>query len=428
MDRLRVSQVLTSVLLLQAAGIAHADTYISPYQRGRDALVSPQAAEPTYEGIGRIATITRQAGGELYKLDLSKALPLIQLKIKPKIGRVKIIEAALVTDKNERIPVKAFTNVTVAATDEALASESLSPDIGIAVIEIKAEAMGGEASLDVKAISTKEAPQLALREELSCKQKIDSFLKEKLDIVQKWAARAEGSAPGSIQEKYAIQEFNKYVSDFNISLKTGKSSFISTEYTLTLLNFFTDRYNASRAESAAELAYKSMATETFNVLLDSIQSPLPCRTISSEGLINIAIDFQKRYETVKAESRAGKLYETMILQVSKVIPGQYARELATKNYDFRAADNEGNKYYKLFTASKPESFLKNTQKDMSLAAYSVAEQSLLKEVKQMDNEKRYELIVEFQAKYNDPANFHQETMMKYLMIISEQGTLFHIDL
>ncbi len=423
MNRRKVYQTLTSILLLHTAGVAHA-SFNSSYQDGA-ALASALAAVP-YEGTARIANITRQRNGELYILDLSKAVPLTQLKVKPSTGRIRIIGANLITEKKERIAVKALTNVTIAATEEALASELFSLDTGIASIEIQAEAMGGEATLDLKAISNKEVPQLSLREEMSCKQKLDTILKEKLDIVQRWAGRIDASAPGSIQEKYAIKEFNKYVSDFNATLKTDKASFASTEYTLTLLNFFAERYNSSRDSSAAETAYKSMATETFNVLLDSAQSELPCRTISSEGLTNIALDFQKKSETAKSESRAGKLYETMIIQIAKIIPPQYRRELATKSLDFRQADTEGNKYYKLLLASKPESFLKSTHLDMSLSAYTVAEQALVKEVQQMDNEKRYQLIVEFQAKYNDPAHFHQETMMKYLLIISEQGTLFRI--
>lgn len=424
MDR-RVYHILTSVLLLSTSGIAHADDNLS-YQNANEFLTSPQVEPAAYEGTARIADITRQAGGELYELDLSRAVPLTQLKVKPSVGRLKIIAATLITEKQERIPVKALTNVVISATNQALASENFSSDVGIAVIEIQAEAMGGPATLDIKAISKKEAPQLTLREELSCKKKVDPILKDRLDTVQKWAARIEGSAQGSIQEKYAIKEFNKYVSEFIATLKTGKSAYLSTEYNLTVLNFLIERYNVSRAGSAAETAYKSMATETFDVLLASIQSPQPCHSITSDGLINIALDFQKRYEVVKADSRAGKVYETMIVQVGKFIPTQYRKELTAKNYDFRQADTEGNKYYKQFTTSKPDNILKGTHREMSLAAYAIAEQALLREVVQMDNEKKYELIVEFQTKYNDPANYHQETMMKYLLILSEKGTLFHI--
>jgi len=421
MNRRGIFQIFTAILL--TTGIAHAETINQATENCNEVLAAEPA--PPYEGAARIDAITRQRDGEIYRLDLAKAIPLTQLKAKPSTGKVKLIEATLVTEKQERIPVKAFTNIVISAADPALISETLNLNVGIASIEIRAEAMGGEAALEIKAVSNQEAPQLALRED-ACKKNIDAVLKAKLEVVQKWAARVEGSAPGSIQEKYAIKEFNKYVVDFNMTFKADKAAYASTEYTLTLLNFFTERYNASRADSAAEAAYKSMATETFAALLASIQSFVPCRTVSSEGLINIALDFQKRYEAGKPDSRAGKLYETMIVQIAKYIPAQYAKELATKNYNFRAADNEGNKYYKLFLASKPESFLKATQRDMSLAAYAVAEQALIQEVKSMDNEQRYQLIVEFQAKYNNPAQFHQETMMKYLLIISENGTLFRI--
>ncbi|WP_413612498.1 beta-sandwich domain-containing protein [Bdellovibrio sp. HCB-110] len=417
--------LLTSVLLLSTSGIAQTDTNIS-YQNAYEVFTSTQAEPALYEGTARIADITRQAGGGLYILDLVRPTSLTQLKVKPSVGRLKIIAANLITEKQERVPIKALTNVVISATNQALVSENLSSSVGIAAIEIQAEAMGGPASLDVKAISNKEAPQLALREELACKKKIDPILKDRLDTVQKWAARIEGSAQGSIQEKYAIKEFNKYVTEFIDTLKTSKSSYLSTEYTLTVLNFLVERYNVSRAGSAAETAYKSMSTETFDVLLASIQNPQPCHSITSEGLINIALDFQKRYEVAKADSRAGKMYETMIVQIGKFIPTQYRKELAAKNYDFRQADNEGNKYYKLFTTSKPDSILKGTHREMSLAAYAIAEQALLREVVQMDNEKKYELIVEFQTKYNDPTHYHQETMMKYLLILSEKGTLFRI--
>ncbi len=422
MDRHVAQRILTSILVLQIAGVAHAATTNASSSNwvGLAAPAEPQPI-PSYEGIGKIADITRQTGGDTYRLDLAKALPLTSLKAKPKTGRVKIISVTLVTDKKDRIPVKAMTNVVLADTNPALVSEALSPDTSVAVIEVQAEAMGGAASLDINAISNKEVPQLALREELSCSKKADTVLKDKLDVVQLWASRIEASTQGSWQEKYAIKEFNKYVTDFITTLKAGQTSYASTEYTLTLLNFFTERHNASRVDSAIEAAYKTMTTETFDVFLASLQVDDTCRVVSSEGLINIALDFQKRYEAGKPDSRGRKLYEMMISKLGKFIPTQYRKELATKNYNFRQADAEGYKYYKLFSASKHESLLKSTHTEMSTNAYAVAEKALAREVKDMDNEKTYQLIVEFQTKYNDAANYPQDMMMKYLMVLSEHS-------
>ncbi|UXR66210.1 beta-sandwich domain-containing protein [Bdellovibrio bacteriovorus] len=419
MERQWAQRILASVMVLQAPVLA-AQADISPYTSGADRMtaINPYAA---FEGVGRVTDITRKTGGGLYRLDLAKPLPLTALKIKSKSGKVKILSTTLVTEKQERIPVKAFGNANLADTDQPLASEALASTVPIAMIEIQAEAMGGSAALELTAISSQEAPQLVLRDDLSCSKKFDAILKEKLDVVQVWAGRAESSTPDSWQEKYASKEFTKYVADFITTLKESKSSFASTEYTLTLLNFFTERHNVSRAGSAAEQGYKSMATETFEVFLTSLQTEQTCRVVTTESLIELTLDFQKKQESSKADSRARKMYEMMVGKLAKLIPVQYRKELATKNLSFRQADGEGYKYYKQFAASKPEGLLKGAYQEMSTNAYALAEQALMKEVKEFDNEKTYQLIVEFQAKYNDPANYPQETMMKYLVILSEHS-------
>ncbi|MNL41819.1 hypothetical protein D3C87_1642430 [compost metagenome] len=136
----------------------------------------------------------------------------------------------------------------------------------------------------------------------------------------------------------------------------------------------------------------------------------------------IAVDFNKRQGTVGKGSRAEGLYESMAGRIRDFVPPQYSKELATKNLSFRQADTEGTKYYKLFMGDPAEGFLKNIYRDMSGSAYAVAEQSLLKEVKQMDIEQRYQLIVEYQAKYNENSNeFPKATALRYLTILSQQG-------
>lgn len=417
MERHWAQRILASVLVLQAPGLVQAE--VETYTSGADRVA---AADPyaSFEGVGRISDITRKTGGAMYRLDLAKPLPLTSVKAKSK-GKLKITSMTLITDKQERIPIKAFANITMSETDQPVVSEALTMPGGIAMIEIQAEAMGGSAGLEVTAVSNQEAPQFVPREELSCSKKFDAILKEKLDVVQLWAGRAESSAADSWQEKYASKEFTKYVADFITTLKESKDSYASTEYTLTLLNFFTDRHNASRVGSASEQGYKAMATETFDIFMASFQIQQTCRVVSSDALIEITLDFQKKQEASKPDSRARKMYEMMIGKLGKFIPTQYRKELATKNLAFRQADNEGYKFYKQFVASKADSALKGTYQEMSSTAYALAEQALMKEVKTLDNEKTYQLIVEFQGKYNDPANYPQETMMKYLVILSDHS-------
>ncbi|UYL09313.1 beta-sandwich domain-containing protein [Bdellovibrio sp. SKB1291214] len=432
MELLWTKRIIASILVLQAPALVHAGS------TGADELRT-WAAQSQYEGSARISDITRKGGGDLYRLDLAKPIPLSAIKAKVKSGKVKVISIQLVNEKNERIALKAFNNVVLADSDKELLADNASSNLSILGIEIQAEAMGGNASLDINAISKVEAPKLALRNgggnggnngnngnngddnSNSCSRKYDAILKEKLDIIQLWAGRAEASAVGSWQEKYASKEFTKFVNEFIASIKSEKTSVASTEYTLTLLNFFTERHNASRPDSAADQGYKALATETFEVFLASLQGDQTCRVVTSDSLIKIALDFQKRQDANKPDSRARKVYEVMIGQIGKLIPSHYRKEIASKNLNFRQADTEGYKYYKLFASSKADSFLKGTYQEMSVNAYSVAEQSLLKEVKSLNNEQTYQLIVEFQTKYNDPANYPQEIMLKYLTILSDHS-------
>ncbi|WP_413578162.1 beta-sandwich domain-containing protein [Bdellovibrio sp. HCB290] len=424
MNRQKANRILMSLLLCQAPLLVHASSNYTSYRGGdTETSILPQNQ---FETSARIDAVTRKNGGQLYRLDLVKPIPLSQIKAKPKTGRVKVISLNLVTDKDERVIVKAFNNAIIADSDTVLASEILSLSENITAIEIQAEAMGANANLDITAVSTKEAPKFGTREpDNSCNKKFDSILKEKLDLVQTWAARAESSAQGSWQEKYASKEYNKYVAEFIATLKSDKNQFASPDYMLTLINFFIDRHNASRPDSAADVGYKSMAVETFEAFMLSIQSDQICRPVTSDSLIKISLDFQKRQESSKSDSRARKVYEMIISKIGKIIPVHYRKEVAAKNFNFRQADSEGYKNYKLYTASKPESLLKGTYQEMALNAYAIAEQQLAIEVKSLNNEQTYQLIVEFQTKYNDTANYPQETMLKYLTILSEHSNFLN---
>lgn len=376
-----------------------------------------------FEGVGRIDQVTRNQGGEIYRLDLSKALPLVRIEAKSKLGRSKVYSTNLVTDKNERIPVRQLAGIYVDEASQAISSELLNTDATITAIEILAEAMGGESALEIKAFSTKEAPKLALGSrvpDFSCKKSIDSLLKDKLDPIQLWVSRAEAAAPGSVQEKFAGNQLKDQVADFIATMKTG-GSYTSSTYLLTLLNFFADQYNAVRAGGVSEPAYKNLLQGTFDVIVLSVQTELPCRKYPSASLISIASDLNKKYSAMPDSAKAKPLYGTIMNKIRDFAPAQYRKEIAAANYTFRQADTEGTNYYKLFVSSQEGSFLKNTHRDMSAYAFVVAEQALTKEVKLMDIEQRYQLIVEYQAKYNSNTDFPQAVAGRYLAILADQS-------
>lgn len=383
---------------------------------------TPPPSETQYEGIGQIDQITRQRGGDLYRLDLIKSLPLVRVEAKAKLGRMRIYSVSLVTDKNEKIPVRQLTGIDIGEPGAAVSSEIFDVKAGIAGIEILTEAMGGEAALEIKAFSTKEAPRLTLGNRIpsfSCKRNIDSLLKDKLEPVQMWVSRAESATPGSVQEKFAGNQLKEQVKDFIATMNTS-GTYTSTPYMVTLINFFADQYNAVRGAGVSEPAYKELMLGTYNMLLISIQNELPCRRFPSEDLIKLATDFHKKFQSMPGEARARAHYTAMMGKVGDFAPEQYRKEVAAANLTFRDADNEGTKYYRMYLTAKDGEFLKETHRNMSAYAYMVAEMALKKEVKMMDIEQRYQLIVEYQAKYNSNADFPQAVAARYLNILSEE--------
>ncbi|WP_347358584.1 beta-sandwich domain-containing protein [Bdellovibrio sp.] len=380
----------------------------------------PQA--PQYEGVGRIDQITRDRGGDLYRLDLIKSLPLVRLEAKSKLGRMKIYSVALVTDKSEKIQVRQFVGLTLDEAQAPLSSEMFQTSVNITGIEVLAEAMGGEAALEIKAFSTKEAPRLTLGSRIpsfSCKRNIDALLKDKLDPVQLWVKRAESSAPGSVQEKFAGNQLKEQVKDFVATMNTA-GSYTSHTYLVTLMNFFADQYNAVRAGGVSEPAYKDLLMATYDVLVIAIQNELPCRRYPSDVLLGVAMDFNKKVKAMPADGRARPLFTTIMNKIRDFAPEQYRKEITAANLSFRESDNEGSKYFKMYMTAPDGDFLKDTNKNMSAYAFVMAEQALKREVKMMDIEQRFQLIVEYQGKMNSGTEIPQAVAARYLNILAEE--------
>lgn len=426
-------RILLGLVLLYGFGVAQANIEVSAVPREGEIPAPPPpppAPEPppeqtTYSGVGRVDGITRKAGGDVYRLDLLKPVSLIRVEAFSALGRAKIIALNLVTEKSQRIPIRQLAGVTVSLGGSVVPSETLNIDSAVTTIEVYAEAMGGEASLNIRAISLVEAPRLALRgkpPQYSCNKNMDDILKEKLDPIQLWASRAESSAAGSIQEKFAGNQLSKYVRDFIANVK-AEGGYTSASYLVTLVDFFVQQFHASRPGGVAEASYREMITATYNVLLVAIENELPpCRVFSADNLMRIAVSFYQSHEKFGGESRAGQIYASMMTRIRDFVPPQYHKEISPIEFTFRQADTEGVKYYKLYTADHPDGFLRPTHRDMSNFAFAVAERALKREVKLMDVEQRYQLIVEYQEKYNNAnVELPQDVAMKYLVILADQS-------
>ncbi|WP_413576676.1 beta-sandwich domain-containing protein [Bdellovibrio sp. HCB290] len=378
--------------------------------------------ENTYPGTGRIESITRQTGGEVYRLELAKSLPLVRVELSSKLGRAKVYSATLVTDSNDRVPLRQLTGININDGNQPVSSEIVPVTTNIVAIEVLAEAMGGESAMDITAYSTKEAPRLAIGNrvpEYSCKRNLDALLKDKLEPVQLWVSRAEGAAAGSVQEKFAGNQLKEQVRDFVATMRTS-GSYTTLNYLVTLINFFADQYNSVRVGGVAEPAYRDLLNASNETLMIAIQNELPCRKFPSETLLKLSTEFHKKLQSMPSDARARAGFEKMTNKVRDFAPEQYRKEIAAANLSFREAEAEGLKLYRAYVSAKDGEFLKESSKNMSAHAFLVAENALKVEVKMMDVEQRYQLIVELQAKYNSNGEYPQAVAARYLNILAEQ--------
>ncbi|WP_413583245.1 beta-sandwich domain-containing protein [Bdellovibrio sp. HCB288] len=418
------------ILLLVLASAQMASANPSAADKGRGQLPKPPApptqptqppSEATYSGTGRIESITRSVGGEIYRLELIKALPLVRIELSSKLGRAKVYSATLVTTQNDRIPLRQLTGININDGNQPVSSEIVTTQASIMAVEVLAEAMGGEAAMDITAHSTKEAPRLAVGNripEYSCKRNLDALLKDKLEPVQLWVGRAEGAAAGSVQEKFAGNQLKDQVREFISTMRTN-GAYASSAYLVTLINFFADQYNAVRVGGVSEPAYRDLLSATMDVLTIAMQNELPCRKFSSDTLLKMSAEFHKKLQTMAADARARASFEKLAIKVRDFAPEQYRKEILAASLTFREGEAQGLKLYKEYIAAKDGEFLKDASKNMSASAFLVAENALKVEVRMMDVEQRYQMIVEFQAKYNSNGEYPQAVAQRYLNILAE---------
>ena len=114
------------------------------------------------------------------------------------------------------------------------------------------------------------------------------------------------------------------------------------------------------------------------------------------------------------------MFTTIMNKIRDFAPEQYRKEITAANLSFRESDNEGSKYFKMYMTAPDGDFLKDTNKNMSAYAFVMAEQALKREVKMMDIEQRFQLIVEYQGKMNSGTEIPQAVAARYLNILAEE--------
>jgi hypothetical protein len=128
-----------------------------PPGRGPGRPYPPQRPPQQAQASVQINGVTRQAGGEWYRLNLRQPLQVSNIDISVLRANVRIHEAAVVTDRQQRIPLYDLSNGQVLGTGAYIGTFVNSYD-RIMAIDIRVESFGDYADLGVAVTSPEGYP------------------------------------------------------------------------------------------------------------------------------------------------------------------------------------------------------------------------------------------------------------------------------
>ncbi|MBO9666841.1 MAG: beta-sandwich domain-containing protein [Bdellovibrio sp.] len=124
----------------------------------------PRQSNQEYVGSVAIRSISRKAGGTVYRVDMVQPMPLQRFEIRVASQQVKIISAQVTTDLQVQVAVERFSNTDVLDAGTVFASETLNQKDRISSIEMVMESFGSEADVTLTAVTDKGIPALILKE------------------------------------------------------------------------------------------------------------------------------------------------------------------------------------------------------------------------------------------------------------------------
>lgn len=111
-------------------------------------------------GWTMLEKISRRTGGDLFTIELQKAMPLLRLELRIDGNRAKVLETILITTQGRRISVRELTRTGVLESGSNNLSENLNLADDIKKIEVRIESYGPEATVLFSAVSDAGYPRL----------------------------------------------------------------------------------------------------------------------------------------------------------------------------------------------------------------------------------------------------------------------------
>lgn len=121
----------------------------------------PQPGYSQYTGSSILYGITRQSGGQWFRLNLQQPQPLTNIELRVLRANVQLHEASLITYHGQRIPIYELSNTPVLGQNTLLGSYINRNDYVVA-IDIRAESYGAYADVMVSVTSPEQPPLLSV--------------------------------------------------------------------------------------------------------------------------------------------------------------------------------------------------------------------------------------------------------------------------
>lgn len=120
-----------------------------------------------YSGGSSIAGITRKTNGLVYRVEVKPAVALSKVLITAETSKLKLHETYLITESGSKIKIHEFSRSVAIENKTTGVSENLNSRERIVAIDLRAESMQAEATIQVVAYSDEGALKLSLHKPLA---------------------------------------------------------------------------------------------------------------------------------------------------------------------------------------------------------------------------------------------------------------------
>lgn len=125
---------------------------------------SEQNTPASEAGTLRIPNVSRATGGTVYRIRVNPAVPMDRISVRVNGGKVVVSAARINTMESRSIPVRNLVSPDILTAGARMTSESLNQSDLVHSIDLRMEAYGGEADVNVSVSSGYRLPQLTLGE------------------------------------------------------------------------------------------------------------------------------------------------------------------------------------------------------------------------------------------------------------------------